>query len=293
MPEDGLRSFAGAVALITGGASGLGRALGEGLAQRGAEVVLADRQIDLAREVADAIVATGGRARAVELDVRRAEDFQQVVGEVAERSGRIDFLFNNAGIAIIGEVRDYDFDDWHQVVDVNLNGVYYGIRAVYPILLRQGYGHIINTASTAGLIPTPMAGSYCATKHAVVGLSSVLRIEAARHGVRVSALCPGPVRTPILTGGAFGRVLYGIEREKVLHWWEKLRPIDPPEFARQTLKAVAKNEGVIVVPRRLKPIVALTRLSSRLSLWLMSLGHRDTMNSFPEIDANQPRRPGV
>jgi NAD(P)-dependent dehydrogenase (short-subunit alcohol dehydrogenase family) len=188
-------------AIVTGGASGIGRALAEELAGRGVGVVIADRQVDLAKEVAAAIQSRGGAAEVAELDVRDHERFLAIVNETFERTGRLDYLFNNAGIGVSAEMKDYEPADWDDVFDVNLRGVAYGVTAAYPLMVRQGFGHIVNTASMAGLVAAGMTGSYTATKHAVVGLSRALRVEAKPYGVRVSVVCPGVIRTPILEGG--------------------------------------------------------------------------------------------
>lgn len=264
----GLRTFAGAVAVITGGASGIGRAFGEALAQRGAVVVLADRQLELAEQAAAAIRTAGGQAAAVELDVTDFAAFQQVVRETVTVHGRLDYLFNNAGIGIGGEVRYYTIEDWNAVLDVNLHGVVHGVQAAYPIMLEQGFGHIINTASMAGLTPAPGIVSYCATKHAVVGLSLALRIEAADGGVRVSALCPGVIRTPILEGGKYGKQLQPIPPEKQRAAWERLRPMLPERLAAKALKQIARNKPIIVVPAWWKLIWWVHRLSPTMGLWL-------------------------
>lgn len=259
------------VALVSGGASGIGAAIGRALGRRGAEVVLADRQLELANEVAASICQAGGAARAVELDVRSLDDFRSVARDIVERSGRIDYLFNNAGIGVGGEMDGYAPRDWDDVIDVNLRGVAHGIQAVYPRMIEQRSGHIVNTASIAGLVCTAGEGSYTATKHAVVGLSKALRIEARRHGVRVSALCPGVIRTPILTGGKYSRMNYtGLSDEALLAQWERLRPMEPDVFAEQVLDAVAKDEPIIIVPRWWKAIWYLERLSPRASFALWS-----------------------
>src|SRR5262249_17167740 len=138
------KPLAGKIALITGGASGIGRALAEELALRGCEVVLADRQLAVAEQVAGRIAEGGGRATAGELDVRNFPSFRAVAQGVIERAGQIDFLFNNAGIGVGGEINGYDTEDWDDVIDVNLRGVAYGIQAVYPSMVRRGSGHIIN-----------------------------------------------------------------------------------------------------------------------------------------------------
>jgi NAD(P)-dependent dehydrogenase (short-subunit alcohol dehydrogenase family) len=264
-----LRTFDGAVAIVTGGASGIGRALGEALCRKGAEVVLADLQGDLAEEVAAKIRAGGGKATATVLDVRDFGAMDRLVQETCRARGRLDYFFNNAGIGIGGEVRDYQIEDWYQVFDVNLRGVANGIQAAYPVMLRQGFGHIVNTASMAGLMPSPMTVSYCATKYAVVGLSLSLRIEAAAAGVRVSVLCPGVIRTPILErGGKYGKMLRPLQVEVQRKNWERLRPMDPDQFARRALGGVAKNKAVIVIPAWWKVLWWINRLSPSLGLYV-------------------------
>jgi len=257
---------AGKVAFITGGASGIGAAFATALADQGAVVWIADRQIGPAQELAQRINDAGGKAQAVELDVRSYPSFERAVAEALRYSGRIDYLFNNAGIGAGGEVDSYTLDDWNDVIDVNLRGVAYGIQAVYPIMIRQGGGHIVNTASMAGLVASPGIASYTATKHAVVGMSKALRLEAERHGVRVSVLCPGVIRTPILSGGRYGRS-NGLTEEQQLKFWEPLRPLAPEVFAERALRAVSRGKAIIVVPAWWKAFWYLERLSPTLFLW--------------------------
>ena len=261
-----LRTYKDAVAIVTGGASGIGRALGEGLARRGACVVLADLQKDAAEEVADGIRSAGGKADAVYLDVRDFSSVEGLVNETAKTHGRLDYIFNNAGIGVGGEVRHYKMDDWDYIYDVNLRGVTHGVQAAYQVMLRQGFGHIVNTASVAGLMPTPFIVSYAATKHAVVGLSTSLRVEAAMDGIRVSAFCPGVIRTPILTGGKYGRILDDLPEEKQMALWEQLRPMDVNKFAEKALRAVARNQAIIIVPGWYRIIWWLQRLSPAFGL---------------------------
>lgn len=256
-----------AVTLVTGGASGIGRALAEACARRGELVVLADRQRELAGSVAEQIRERGGRASAVPLDVRDGEAFETTVADVEDRFGPIALFFNNAGIAIAGEVAQYRRADWDDLLDVNLRGVVYGIQSVYPRMVARGRGHIVSTASMAGFIPMPGGVAYGTSKHAVVGMTKSLRIEAALHGVRVSALCPGVIRTPILEGGEYGRVPGSrLDRATLMQFWERLRPMDPDRFARQVLADVAANEPFIVVPRWWKALWLLERLAPRLGL---------------------------
>ncbi len=284
--KQGLRTYQDAVAIITGGASGIGRALAEGLAKRGAEVVLADRQVELAEQVADGIREDTDRmASAMEVDVTDFAAVERLVQTTVSTHGRLDYFFNNAGIGIGGEVRDYQLDDWNQVLAVNLHGVVHGVQAAYPVMLQQGYGHIVNTASMAGLIPSPSIVSYAATKHAVVGLSTSLRIEAAEAGVRVSVLCPGAIRTPILEGGKYGKNLRPVPPEVQRAYWERLRPMPVDRFADKVLHAVARNKAIIVVPSWWKLIWWVNRLSPSLGI---AFGHRMLAQSKKLFETAKP-----
>jgi NADP-dependent 3-hydroxy acid dehydrogenase YdfG len=258
-------SASGKIAFVTGGASGIGAALATKLVDGGAEVWIADRQIGAAQELAQRLDSGGAKAHAIELDVRSYPSFESAVAEAVRQSGRIDYLFNNAGIGVGGEIDSYALDDWNDVFDVNLRGVVHGIQAVYPIMIRQHSGHIVNTASMAGLVTTVGQAAYTATKHAVVAISKTLRLEAERHGVQVSVLCPGAIRTPALTGGKFGRIP-GISDEELLKSWERLRPMAPEKFAERALRAVLRGDAIIVVPTWWKAFWYLERLSPALSM---------------------------
>ena len=210
-------------------------------------MVLADRQFELAQKVAAEL---GESARALELDVRDAEAFHAVVSGVMQVEGRIDYFFNNAGIGIGGLFEDHSLEDWRYIVDVNLLGVVYGIHCVYPIMLEQGFGHIVNTASMAGRVAAPGLSGYVATKHAVVGISRSLRLEAAGRGVRVSAFCPGVIRTEILQdGGVFGKFVGSLGGSISEAELERGRPMDVNAFAAAALDRVAANQEIIILPR--------------------------------------------
>ncbi len=281
-----LRIFDGAVAIMTGGASGIGRALSEALGRRGASVVLADRQVALAQEVADGIQERGGQASAVELDVTDFAAVDQLVRATTQDQGRLDYMFNNAGIAIGGEVRVCQIEDWDSVLNVNLHGVVNGVQAAYPVMLSQGCGHIVNTASMAGLLPMPAAVSYATTKHAVVGLSKSLRVEAALYGIRVSVLCPGFIRTPILHGGKYGKNLQPVPPEVQEKFIRQYRPMAPAVFAEKVLDALARNKALIIVPGWWRLFWWLSRLSPALELSLAQRSYRSARKAMQsETDA--------
>jgi len=263
-----IRIFNDATAIVTGGASGIGRALAEELARRGCEVVLADLQIDKAQDVATKIRNSGGKAKALNIDTTDFPAMEQLVRETVESSGRLDYIFNNAGIGIGCTADQYSIEDWNKIIDINLRGVVNGIQAAYNIMIEQGFGHIVNTASMAGLMPSPLAVAYSTTKHAVVGLSQSLRAEAAQWGIRVSVLCPGVIRTPILQGGKYGKILRDIPAEKVREMWEGFKPMSPDIFAKKVLNAIAKNKAIIIEPSQWKLIWWLNRLSPSLVMFL-------------------------
>jgi NAD(P)-dependent dehydrogenase (short-subunit alcohol dehydrogenase family) len=230
-------------------------------------VILADRDGEQARAEAGHITAMGGRAEAVTLDVRDAAAVSALVGDAFLRHGRLDYLFNNAGIGIAAEARDLTLDDWRDAVEVNLMGPIHGVHAAWPRLVAQGFGHIVNTASMAAFIATPLTAPYGTTKSAVVALSRALRVEGAALGVRVSALCPGVVRTPILdNAGRHGRVRLRppLPGATLLAMAERVRPMDVDLFARKTLIDVARNRAVIVHPSWWRALRLLSAIAPSL-----------------------------
>ena len=264
-----IRSYRDGVAVITGGASGIGRALGEELAARGCEVVLADLQLDKATDVAQQLVAAGGRATAAALDVTDAQAVETLVDDTVERCGRIDYMFNNAGIALNGKFRDFELSHWRRTIDINLMGVVYGVRAAHAHMERQGFGHIVNTASFAGVFPWPTTIAYTTSKHAIVGLSTALRAELAPTGVRVSVVCPGTIMTPMIEQGATPERWVGTySKEKLEAFFKGANGMAPDLFARKALDKVADNRGVIVLPGGYRALWLINRLSPTLAMGL-------------------------
>jgi NAD(P)-dependent dehydrogenase (short-subunit alcohol dehydrogenase family) len=250
------KTFEGAVAIVTGGAHGIGRALCEALANHGAIVTIADIDCDTAQQLALTLTRAGHRVEAVMLDVSRASDVERIVGDVASRHGRLDFIFNNAAVAVAGELRDLSPRHFQRVIAVNVLGVVHGTMAAYRLMLRQQAGHIINVSSITGLLPSPLLTAYSATKHAVVGFSTALRIEAATLGVSVSVACPGLVDTQI-----HERTEYlNVRKEDFLAQLPRRLMVTPAQAARAILHGVARNQPIIIHP-----------LSARLGWWLYRL----------------------
>lgn len=243
--------FRDKIAIVTGGASGIGRALCEALSQRRALVIVADIDTERAQQVASAITTTGGRAHAVHLDVSQAEHVKKLVTDTASEYGRLDYMFNNARLRLRhGEVRDLTMEHWHRLIDVNLLGALYGTIAAYSLMVQQGFGHIVNIASLAGLVGFPTNIPYGVTKCALVGLSVPLRLEAADLGVKVSVVCPGRVHTNMR---------------------HRLGLIGADRAAQIILCGVAQNQAIIVFPLHARILWRLYRLYPKL---LFPLGRK-------------------
>ena len=193
-----MKELSGKVAVVTGGASGIGRALGDRFASNGMKVVLADvdeKELDVA---ANELRELGAQAVGVRADVAVATDLEHLRDAALHAFGSVHVVCNNAGVGTGGPLWEVPLESWRWVLGVNLWGVIHGVHTFTPLLVEQGEGHIVNTASSAGLTSVPLVGPYATTKHAVVGLSESLALDLAGTGVGVSALCPMWVRTRIL-----------------------------------------------------------------------------------------------
>ncbi len=243
--------FAGRRALVTGGGSGIGAALCAALAKRGAIVIAAD--IDLARVTA----ACEGLANVhpVVLDVRDAGAFAALVVDAQAIHGPLDYLFNNAGILRMGEVRDLPLETWRSVIETNLFGVINGTAAAYPFMVKRRSGHIINMASASALLPSPLYAPYAASKAAIVALSTALRLEAKSLGIQVSVVCPGNVDTPIFEVDDLKKEA----RDTVIRD-ATLKKISPRRAAEEILRGVERGAACIVFPASVRAMWSIVRL---------------------------------
>ncbi|MBV8188313.1 MAG: glucose 1-dehydrogenase [Alphaproteobacteria bacterium] len=209
--------FSGKVALVTGGGNGIGRASSLGFAARGAKVVVVDRDVAGGEATAGIVRQKGGEAIFVEADVTKSDSVRAYVERAVQAYGRIDCFHNNAGIeGAVAPTADYDDAMFDAVMAVNVRGVFLGLKHVLKQMLAQKSGAIVNTASTAALLGSPGMPAYVASKHAVLGLTKTASGEVARHGIRVNAVCPGPIDT---------RMIHDLEAQ--------LNPGDPQAVSRR------------------------------------------------------------
>jgi NAD(P)-dependent dehydrogenase (short-subunit alcohol dehydrogenase family) len=237
--------FTGKVALITGGGGGIGRAAALAFAKAGAKIVVVDRDAAAGEATAGIIRQQGGEARFIAADVTKSADVANYVKGTLDAYGKIDVFFNNAGIeGALAHTADYDEAMFDQVIGVNVKGVFLGLRHVLPVLIKQQSGAVVNTASVAGLVATPGMPAYVASKHAVIGLTKTAAGEVARQGVRVNAVCPGPVDT---------RMIHSLEK--------MISPDDPDSVNRRYQSAIPS--GRYTTPEEIANIVLF--LSSDLA----------------------------
>ena len=262
--------FSGKSAIVTGGASGIGKSLTKRLLELGAHVLIAD--ITGARSTAQELGCEGAA-----LDVTDQVAMKRCVEDFAQSQGGLDYMFNNAGVLVVGDAKEMSYEDWDNVININLKGVINGVFAAYPIMIEQGHGHIVNTGSLAGLLPSPTAVAYSASKFAVVGLTQSLRAEARRYGVKVSAICPGFISTPMADNS---KMLVGMDRKKSNDSVKFVGGyISSEELARRALKGISRNQELIVIPTKIRILASFLRRLPELGTLFTNLMARGMKTS--------------
>lgn len=220
-------AFKGKTAIVTGAASGIGAEIARQLKAAGAHVLATD-------------LAAGDMF----VDVTNRDDLQRAVDRVVEDHGRLDYMFNNAGVGIFGEVDQVSLDEADTIVDVNLRGVLYGVGIAYRQMLLQGHGHIVSTASAGGLVPVPLQAHYCATKHAVVGLHKALAVEAAGTGVSTTVFCPAWVESGMFDTSTLHGSMAGANPRTMV----PIKPLATDVAVRRLLQGVLRKRRFVVTP---------------------------------------------
>jgi NAD(P)-dependent dehydrogenase (short-subunit alcohol dehydrogenase family) len=238
---------------VTGGGFGIGKALCLALGNQQSTVIAADLNLEAAQRTRDDLLGMGCRCESESLDIREESSFRRVLDRVLERHGRIDYLFNVAGVSSVCEIRDLPQSQWRNVIETNLIGTIHGSTLAYERMLEQGWGHIVNVSSAAGFIPQPVTAVYTATKHAINGFTACLQAEAAALGVDVTLVCPGYVRTNLFEACE----IVAVERNALLSA-VPFSPMDAGAAATAILKGVAQRKALIVFPfhARLTALVA-------------------------------------
>jgi NAD(P)-dependent dehydrogenase (short-subunit alcohol dehydrogenase family) len=227
------------VAIITGAASGIGKASAITFGREGAKVMCADVNADGAEAVARQIADTGGEAASVKVDVVVEADVQRMIQDTVARWGRLDVIYNNAGVGVGNPVTQVSIEAWDRIIDINLRGVFFGTKYAILEMLKTGGGAIVNTASDAGLMGTPMLSAYCASKGGVVMFTKATAAEWARMGIRVNCVCPGVIKTPILDPMLAMAEAAGATEEALWARMGKAHPIGRIGMPEEVAEAVA------------------------------------------------------
>jgi NAD(P)-dependent dehydrogenase (short-subunit alcohol dehydrogenase family) len=238
-------SFEGKVAFVTGGGSGIGRAAALAFARAGASVAVADIGEQANQETVRLIEHEGGRALAVRCDVTKADEVKAALGRTGETFGRLDFAFNNAGLEPKkpAPTADYDEEEWNRIIDIDLRGVFLCMKHEIPLILKSGGGAIVNTSSGAGVIGIKGSPAYTAAKHGVIGLTRAAALDYAAQNIRINAVCPGYIDTPMMgrfTGGTPEGRAQVISEEPIGRMGK------PEEIANTVLWLCSEGAGFVV-----------------------------------------------
>ena len=266
-----MKDFNGKSVVVTGAGSGIGKETALAFARRGARLSIIDKKEGRLEEVRKQIEEMGNTVKSYTIDVSQGEQVKDLCDEIYREMGRVDVLFNNAGVGVAGLLDEITLEDWESVVGTNLWGIIYACHYFYPRMIEQGGGgQIVNTSSGGGLAPLPLLVPYCTTKFGVMGFCEALRPEAARHGIGVTAICPGIVRTNMITDTPIRSGSKKSTPQELLEKMAKLytfRNYTPDKAAAVVVKAVEKNKGVAPVG----PETYLTDWTHRLSRKLVDL----------------------
>jgi meso-butanediol dehydrogenase/(S,S)-butanediol dehydrogenase/diacetyl reductase len=227
-------SLEGKIALVTGGGRGIGAGIAASLAQAGADVVIADYTTDLAEMGAAAIKALGRRSAAIQVDVRKPDSVNAMIDAVAAQFGRLDIAMNNAGVVSLGGIDELTLEQWDDVIDINLRGVFLCCQAEIKLMRKNGYGRIINTSSIAGKVGFPNLAHYSASKFGVIGFTNAIAKEVAKDGITVNALCPGIVGTGMWRGETGLSKLWAAPGESEEDSWARHQQLFLPQGVAQT-----------------------------------------------------------
>jgi short-subunit dehydrogenase len=236
-----LSIYKGKSIVITGAASGIGKEIVNILNKLNTRLYLVDIDKNGLETLKNDLKKTNENVHTFCFDVSDNELYGDFVKEFLTHESSPDYLFNNAGVGIGGEIINFDFNSWKKIIDVNLFGTINGIIYFYPMMIKQRKGHIINTSSVAGFVPLPGEASYVASKYAIQGLTEVLEIEATFYNVKVTAVCPGVVQTPIYDTGE----VIGLDKKKILDLWPK--GISASACAKIILEEVAQGKKMVLI----------------------------------------------
>ena len=249
-----MQDLEGKVAVVTGGGSGIGSGICRALAGAGARVVVADVDMNKADGVAASLRETGARARAERVDVSDLDSVTRLAEATLAEFGAVDVLCNNAGVYLGGRSRDMTPDDWRWVMSVNLDGVFHGCRVFVPLLLERGAGHILNTASVGGLMPS--SGAYSPSKAAVISYSEALRADLEPDGIGVSCLCPGAVATDLASCDRLRPDALGDAGNRSAVLGPMIADgISPEEAGEIALRGIRRNDAYIFTDAAFRPAI--------------------------------------
>lgn len=261
------------VAIITGASSGIGRATALALAREGYAVVLASRRADVLADLAERCRGLGARALDVVTDVARQEQVEALVVACVKRFGRVDVMVNNAGYGVHSRVHETTADQMRRIFDTNYFGVFFGCRAVAPVMIAQGAGHIFNVSSVIGKRGTPFNGAYCATKFAVRGLSDAMRVEMLDYNVHVTTVCPGTTDTPFFDS------VEGCRPRGRMRFSRLRGRMSPEVVAGRIAATVGKHKPELVFSLGGKLLLLIAALSPRLADRMLKRYHDDIVRS--------------